>query len=117
MRDVGCSAVGCDVLVLVLRVQLVTTCTMGRKYLYCNVSGARRPECAQPISLEGGAATIQERTKPAAAAPVNVVPNPLEDPAWMLRHDRPNDRPTERVATRGLQHGAAAESAASAVHK
>ena len=46
-----------------------------------------------PISQEGGAATIQERTKP--ATPINGVPipNPLEDPAMMLRHDRPTDRP------------------------
>ena len=59
-----------------------------------------------PVSLEGGAATIgvQKRTKPATSIDEVPIPNPLEDPAWMLRHDRP----TERVATRGLQHGAAA---------
>ena len=49
-----------------------------------------------PISLEGGT------TKPAAH--IVVVPDPLEDPACMLRHDRP----TGGVATRGLQHRAAA---------
>ena len=42
------------------------------------------------------------KTKPAAH--IVVVPDPLEDPGWMLRHDRP----TEGVATRGLQHRAAA---------